>query len=791
MPDDKIRITCPYEDCGQRFKLGASLAGKKVKCAKCRRRFLTPAKPGAPALKVAADSQTKTGATGALEPVTKGTGALEPISKGTGALEPKTGAQKPATSALEPMSGKAPAQPAADDMGLSLDTSATTGSGPQPAADDDMSLAGIDVSKPRTTLPDDAGFADPITSAEEAAGDMSLGLADSPPATSSAPGLDDDMLEGIDVNRPATTSATAGTPLQSVDDMEMGLDTPAPSTGAEPVQFSDEPEQEASTCPKCHGPVVATFQRCPTCGTKIGGAAKSGAAKGPKRKLPIFKIAALLMLGTFLYGGYWFWNRTRLVGIAGAIREGKVLVKKGLTKVGVSEEDVDKALNAVEKKISQDRIVVAAEDQLEIEDANKKMKVRQGQPMIQKKVEEGRAKVILKTPNGDIVGWVPAEKVVEVVDFDRSDLLGVKDEQPKKHSGPVADLVFKDDGKFLSSVASSSAEVNIWHASKSRLIRSYQGHQSKVVGAAFLSDGAVVSAESETGAKVWDPLTTATLRKLPDFKGFFRPIGDNRCIEVHEGKIKIWDLKQGRMASSAEVALETSTIRISRTKLLARNAEGKFLSIKLPSLEAGGEFEAPFEYSGYDISPDGILVAFVPAERGQIVLVDSSSGEEKAKFSYSGAPAAQRGQRSVQFCGSSGHLAVVKSGKQVEVIQISKVLGVEIKKTINSKAGTQITTIASAPSGRMLGVGYSDGSVQAHSLDFIKTSTGSSGGTAVAATKAEKTALRNYTFIKQFILNKKPEMARMYFKGLKRANPDSPLVAKAREQMVAAGIDMD
>jgi hypothetical protein len=91
----------------------------------------------------------------------------------------------------------------------------------------------------------------------------------------------------------------------------------------------------------------------------------------------------------------------------------------------------------------------------------------------------------------------------------------------------------------------------------------------------------------------------------------------------------------------------------------------------------------------------------------------------------------------------------------------------------------------------MLGVGCSDGSVQVHALDFIKTPTGGSGGTSGGDTKAEKAALRNYTFIKQFILNKKPEMAKMYYKKLVRANPDSPLAAKAKQDMVAAGIDVD
>jgi len=784
MPDDKLRITCPYEDCRQRFKLGANLAGKKVKCANCRRRFLTPAVAGAPALKVP-DTETSMGA---LEPITKATGALEPATKVTSTLKPKKGAHKQATSALEPISGSAPAKPAmADDMGLSLDTSAPAGRGPQFPLDDDMSLAGIDVSKPKTTFPADPGFADPITSAEKAADDMSLGFAESPQA-SSASSLDDDMLAGIDFTKPKTTSATAGIPLQSVDDMEMGLDTSAstsPSTGAQPVQFSDE-EPETRSCPKCHGPVVSTFQRCPTCGTKVGGGARSKVEKGPKRKLPIFKVAAVLMLGTFLYGGYWFWDRTRLVGVGGAIREGAALTKGVLTKV-MSKESAEKALGAVQKTISQDRIVVAAEDELEIEDANKKVKVRQGQPLIQKQVTEGRAKVILKTPNGDVVGWVPEAKVTEVTNFDRSDLLGINDKQPTNHTGPVADLVFKNDGRFLSSIASSGAVVNVWQASKSRLIRSYQGHQSKVVGAAFLQDGAIVSNEGEAGARVWDPLTTATLRKLPDFKGFFRTIGNNHCIEVHGGNIRIWDLKQGRMETSKAVALETGTIRISQDGriLLARNAEGKFLSFNLPGLEAAGDFAPPFEHSGYDLSPDGSLVAIVPAQPSRIVLVDSKSGKEKAGFSYNGAGSAR-------FCGSSGYLAVADAGgKKVEILQISKVLGLEIKQIINSKDGAQITTIASAPSGKMLGVGHSDGSVQIYALDFIKTSTGSSGSTAVAATKEEKTALRDYNFLKQFILNKKPEEAKMYYKRLVAANPDSPLAVKAKEEMTAAGIDVD
>ena len=100
--ESKIEVDCPYEDCDRNFNLKADLVGKKVKCDKCKRRFIVGAE-GMPSGKVD-ESQTTAGSTKNLEAQDSGSEALEPVDS---ALEPADSALEPADSegskdALEP-----------------------------------------------------------------------------------------------------------------------------------------------------------------------------------------------------------------------------------------------------------------------------------------------------------------------------------------------------------------------------------------------------------------------------------------------------------------------------------------------------------------------------------------------------------------------------------------------------------------------------------------------------------------------------------------------------------------
>lgn len=56
-PAGRIEAFCPYEDCKTKFLLDATLAGQRVRCGKCSRRFLVSSTPGQPSQKLEENGQ--------------------------------------------------------------------------------------------------------------------------------------------------------------------------------------------------------------------------------------------------------------------------------------------------------------------------------------------------------------------------------------------------------------------------------------------------------------------------------------------------------------------------------------------------------------------------------------------------------------------------------------------------------------------------------------------------------------------------------------------------------------
>ncbi|MDP7249350.1 MAG: hypothetical protein QGF00_07105 [Planctomycetota bacterium] len=299
--EDKMLVTCPYDDCDGKFNLAKNLGGRKVKCFRCHRRFIV-GEDGASGRKLDKDDTGSTVGTEALEPISGGTDAPEPAKK-----EP----------AVEDSS------PAADDgglmemdAGLSMDAGSPQeeekeGAAPPPDGDDDFGGMSLDVS----SGPEPAPAPDPGGEEEfnitVPPGGVDLGLGDqgsgggddmfgnlSVDAPESEAPADDMGLEDALPPEPAAPAAGPpddvlglGEPKEETSFDDMSIDAPEP----EPEPSPAEDEAPALTCPACNAACQPGQVGCLVCGASFGGDApgkKSGGFKLSKKQ----GIAALVIL---------------------------------------------------------------------------------------------------------------------------------------------------------------------------------------------------------------------------------------------------------------------------------------------------------------------------------------------------------------------------------------------------------------------------------------------------------------------------------------------------------------
>ena len=79
------------------------------------------------------------------------------------------------------------------------------------------------------------------------------------------------------------------------------------------------------------------------------------------------------------------------------------------------------------------------------------------------------------------------------------------------HSSKVSGCAFSPDGKLIVS-ASDDCTLKVWDALTGEMLRSLEGHSSSVFGCAFSPDGKlIVSASDDRTLKVWDALTSECL----------------------------------------------------------------------------------------------------------------------------------------------------------------------------------------------------------------------------------------------------------------------------------------
>lgn len=748
----RIDAVCPYEDCGATFKVPAAYAGKKVRCGKCKRRFVVNPTSGGKGKKVDDDEAGKIEGTTRNVPAQD---ALEPIKKGGDALEPleKSPSPKPTAGAGER---------SLDEMSLDTGDAEEDAKGGGQAASlgslDDMDLV---------TKPDKSSAAETLQKLEE--------------------DQEKEMSTGID------DLDSAGLVIDKKEEDEDDEDEDPKAKKKRAKKKEKRPEK----CPHCGVPTGEEGNRCPICGELYDApVAKKAGGKGKKSFKSVVTVACLLLI---LVGGFILYQR-----MGG---DPSKLIDKAREFASDPSKAVDEAKGLAEKvkgearkAMSDETILVVTEDKTELEECESPFRpLRKGQPVIQLEASPDRFKVKVKTPDGVFEGWIPQDKVKANPDYDPADVLGYDQSQPRGHQAAVVGVCFKPDGKFAASIAKDGKEVNIWNTAESKLVRLFHRHPSAATGVGFTAKETIASTAEQGGMRIWDPITTATLDTHPYVKNKFLLVQDGAaCLELVSGRAKLWQLGTARTelgSSPEDTPLLVVRIPTKGSPVVALTEQGQIRSYSLPKLEPKEAFDAPAGTKDFDLSPDGEAVVVFPEDGKKALILDRRTGKTRTEVSLSGLA------RMVRFCGSGEQVAVVTEElSKVEVFSVPSRGAARKRKTLDAPEGALVTALAASRDGQKLAIGYSTGAVEFHALDSAETGSGGdvagtdgTGGTTpkLAPSADEKKAKRNYDFVKQFLANKMPDNAKTYYLKLVKECPDSPYTAQAREELEKAGVKLD
>jgi hypothetical protein len=228
--------------------------------------------------------------------------------------------------------------------------------------------------------------------------------------------------------------------------------------------------------------------------------------------------------------------------------------------------------------------------------------------------------------------------------------------------------------------------------------------------------------------------------------------------------------------------------------VIALTETGKIQTYDLPKFEPKEAFDAPDGTKDFDLSPSGELVAVFPETGKKVLILDRRTGKKRQEVSLADSP------RLARFCGGETLLAVVTAKADAVQVFSLPVRAGQKPKALEAPAGATISALEVSPDGQTIGLGLSTGAVQFQSLESAGTDTGTKvaapGETTRTSVKPaagadEKKAKRHYDFVHQFIANKKLDSAKGEYEKLVKEFPDSPYASKAREELEAAGVQLE
>jgi WD40 repeat protein len=243
------------------------------------------------------------------------------------------------------------------------------------------------------------------------------------------------------------------------------------------------------------------------------------------------------------------------------------------------------------------------------------------------------------------------------------------------HTAPLTEAVFSPDGHWLAT-GSTDRTARIWDTATGRELRRLSGHTDTVFSVAFSPDGTLLATASEDGtAKVWDPVSGTELTTLyghtsavhsvafsPDGSKMatgawddtarlwsvvshtaivksiaFSPDGTQLATGSADATAKVWSVATGTERQGFRLRDEVASVVFSPSgeRLATADRDGTTRIWDLQSGDLVASAARGSEVMALSFSPDGRQLA-VGYWVGPVVLLDSESGAERARFGDDG-----------------------------------------------------------------------------------------------------------------------------------------------------------